>query len=97
MATRDNLPRPNCDSDGKADNKRQAFINTDTRRFKIQTGDMGPPPQPPTGRASSEGKRRNSLSRQGFAFLGSTAKFNLLCLKLIDRFFSSSVFSAVQI
>ena len=27
-----------------ADNKRQAFINTDTRRFKIQTGDMGPPP-----------------------------------------------------
>ena len=29
-----------------ADNKRQAFINTDTRRFKIQTGDMGPPPSP---------------------------------------------------
>ena len=23
------------------------FINTDTRRFKIQTGDMGPPPPPP--------------------------------------------------
>ena len=41
---RDNLPLPNCDSDGKADNKQQAFINTDTRRFKIQTGDMGPPP-----------------------------------------------------
>ena len=38
IATRDNLPRPNCDSDGKANNKRQAFINTDTRRFKIQTG-----------------------------------------------------------
>ena len=37
-------PRPNCDSDSKADNKRQAFINTDTRRFKIQTGDVGPPP-----------------------------------------------------
>ena len=30
-----------------SDNKRQAFINTDTRRFKIQTGDMGPPPPPP--------------------------------------------------
>ena len=43
MVTRDNLPRPNCDSDGKADNKQQAFINTYTRRFKIQTGDMGPP------------------------------------------------------
>ena len=47
--TRDNLPRPNCDSDGKADNKRQAFIHTDTRRFKIQMGYMGPPPP---GRAS---------------------------------------------
>ena len=23
------------------------FINTDTRRFKIQTGDVGPPPPPP--------------------------------------------------
>ena len=34
--------RPNCDSDGKADNKRQAFINTDTSRYKIQMGDMGP-------------------------------------------------------
>ena len=47
---RDNLPLPNCDSDIKADNKFQAFINTDTRRFKIQTGDMGlpPPPPPPT-------------------------------------------------
>ena len=45
---RDNLPRPNCDSGGKANNKRQAFINTNTRRFKIQTGDMPPPP----GRAS---------------------------------------------
>ena len=44
IVTRDNLPRPNCDSDGKADNKRQAFIITDTRRFKIQTGDMPPPP-----------------------------------------------------
>ena len=41
--------RPNCDSDGKADNKRQAFINTDTRRFKIQMGDMGPPPPPLAG------------------------------------------------
>ena len=37
IATRDNLPRPNCD------NKRQALITTDTRRFKIQTGNMGPP------------------------------------------------------
>ena len=46
---RDNLPRPNCDGDGKADNKQQAFINTDTRCFKIQTGDVGPPPP---GRAS---------------------------------------------
>ena len=27
--------------------RRQAFINTDTRRFKIQTSDMGPPPPPP--------------------------------------------------
>ena len=50
IATRDNLSRPKCDSDGKAENKRQAFINTDTRRFKIQTGDMGPPPPP--GKAS---------------------------------------------
>ena len=31
----------------KADNKRQAFINTDKRRFKIQTGDMEPTPTPP--------------------------------------------------
>ena len=43
IATKDNPPQPNCDSDGKADNKRQAFINTDTRRFKIQMGDMGTP------------------------------------------------------
>ena len=43
IATRDNLPRPNCDSDSKAGNKRQAFINTDTGGFNIQTGDMGPP------------------------------------------------------
>ena len=28
----------------KANNKQQAFKNTDTRRFKIQTGDMGSPP-----------------------------------------------------
>ena len=48
IATRDNLPWPNCDSDGKADNKGQAFINTDRRRFKIQ-GDMGPPPPPLAG------------------------------------------------
>ena len=48
---RDSFLRPNCDSDGKADNKRQAFINTDTRRFKFQMGDMGPPPPTP-GRAS---------------------------------------------
>ena len=41
---RDSFLRPNCNSDGKADNKRQAFVNTDTRRFKIQTGDMDPPP-----------------------------------------------------
>jgi len=47
--TRDNLPRPSCGSDGKANNKWQAFINTDTRRFKIQTGDMDPPRR---GRAS---------------------------------------------
>ena len=38
------LPQPNCDSDGKADNKQQAFINTDTRRFKIQTATWDPPP-----------------------------------------------------
>ena len=48
IATRDNLPWPNCDSDGKADNKRQAFINTNMRHFIIQMGDMGPSP----GRAS---------------------------------------------
>ena len=47
IATTDNLLWPNCDSDGKADNKQQAFINTTTRRFKIQTGDMGPTPLPP--------------------------------------------------
>ena len=33
-------------ADGKADNKRQALINTDTRRFKIQTGNMDTPPPP---------------------------------------------------
>ena len=43
------LPLPNCDSDIKADHKWQAFINTDTRRFKIQTGDMGLPPPPLAG------------------------------------------------
>ena len=43
IATTDNLLWPNCDSDGKANNKQQALINTDMRRFKIQTGDMGPP------------------------------------------------------
>ena len=43
VATRDNLPWPNCDSDSKADNRRQAFINNDTRRNQIQMGDMGPP------------------------------------------------------
>ena len=48
IATRGNLSRPNCESDGKADNKRQAFINTDMRRFKIQTGDKASPP-PPAG------------------------------------------------
>ena len=32
--------------------RRETFINTDTRLFKIQTSDMGPPPHPP-GRASS--------------------------------------------
>ena len=44
--TRDNLLRPNCDGDGKAGNKRQAFyfINTHTRRL---SGDMGPLPPPP--------------------------------------------------
>ena len=26
IATRDNLPRPNCDSDGKAENKRQRTV-----------------------------------------------------------------------
>ena len=51
IATRDNLPRPNWDSDGKADNKQQAVINTDTKRFKIQSGDMGHPSPP--GRAST--------------------------------------------
>ena len=30
--------------DGKADNKRQAFINTNKRHFKIQMGDMEPSP-----------------------------------------------------
>ena len=29
--------------------RREAFINTDTRRFKIQTSDMGPPPPPLAG------------------------------------------------
>ena len=39
------LGQINCDSDSKANNKWQALINTDRRRFKIQTGDMGPPSQ----------------------------------------------------
>ena len=30
----------------------QAFINTDTGRFKIQTSDIGLPPPPPPGKAS---------------------------------------------
>ena len=32
------LSKASVISNGKADNKRQAFINTNTRRFKIQTG-----------------------------------------------------------
>ena len=44
IATTDNLPRPNCNSDGKVGNKQQAFINTHTRRFQIQMGNMRPPP-----------------------------------------------------
>ena len=35
-------------TDGKADNKWQAFINIDMRFFKMQNGNMGPPP-PPAG------------------------------------------------
>ena len=51
FATRDNLPWPNCDSDGKADNKQQAFINTDTPdflKFRQATLDT-PPPHPRQG------------------------------------------------
>ena len=62
--TRDNLPRPNCDRDGKADNKRQAFINTDTRRFKIQMADMDPPPP---GRASPYNGHGGS-TQKGYLF-----------------------------
>ena len=29
--------------------RREAFTNTDTRRFKIQTSEMGPPPPPMSG------------------------------------------------
>ena len=43
----------------------QAFIKTDTRRFKIQTGYMGPPP----GRASSLlGKLTNQQQAAGESF-----------------------------
>ena len=57
--TRDNLPQPNCNSDGKADNKRQAFIDTDTRRFKFRTGDIGPPGRAslPSNPAKTDNKR----------------------------------------
>ena len=52
IVTRDNLPRPNCNSDGKANNKRQAFINTDTMtrdilKFRWVSWDL-----PPAGKAS---------------------------------------------
>ena len=39
-------------TDGKADNKWQAFINIDMRFFKMQNGNMGPPPPP--SRASNQ-------------------------------------------
>ena len=39
-----NLPQPNCDSDNKADNKRQAFINTNTRDvLKFRLASWEPP------------------------------------------------------
>ena len=43
MATRDNLPRPNCNNDGKADNKWQGFINIDKRVLKFRQATRDPP------------------------------------------------------
>ena len=40
----------------KPKNKGRAFINTDMRRFKIQTGDMDPPP-PPLARPHGHGQK----------------------------------------
>ena len=79
IATRDNLLRPNCDSDGKADNKPQAFINTTTRSFKIQTGDMSGTPPPP-GRASSNSPFHDPLKMSAYVtylLLGSLSRVAL--------------------
>ena len=79
VATRDNLLRPNCDSDGKADNKPQAFINTTTRSFKIQTGDMSGTPPPP-GRASSNSPFHDPLKMSAYVtylLLGSLSRVAL--------------------
>ena len=45
-------------------NKRQAFISTDTRRFKIQTGDIGPPSPAPR----LAGPHRLKLDKTGPTF-----------------------------
>ena len=74
MATRDNLPQPNCDSDGKADNKRQAFINTDTRRFKIQMGNIiDPPPSPSRASLAYEQKTMDLFTFLKTLLLNSTS------------------------
>ena len=57
IVTRDNLPWPNCDSDGKADNKSDKHLSTLTRdvsKFRQVTWD---PPSP--GRASFRGLNDN--------------------------------------
>ena len=51
IVTRDNLPWPNCDSDGKADNKSDKHLQTLTRDVSKFRGWHGTPP--PTGPPNS--------------------------------------------
>ena len=59
--------------------RREALINTDTRRFKIQTSDMG---APPPGRASING---SVFSR---AWHQTSARLILFLLLFISKFFT---------
>ena len=85
---RDNLPRPNCNSDGKADNKRQALINTDTIHFKIHTGDMGPPLAWPQVRCRKFAVDLNLLQHVGLFISSSLTcflKLTSICCTFMSR------------